>query len=203
MFAGVGGFSIGINRAYEKRLLDISEGGRQRDEQLQLQKTRLHDTSESNERQRATCIGMSEIDKYASSVLKYRFPNVKNYGDCTSIKWEDVPDFDLLTGGVPCQAWSIAGKREGFSDLRGTMWWEFTRALKAKQPKWFIAENVKGLLSHDKGKSFEKICEGLCECGYAIDFEVLNAKNFGVPQSRERVFIIGKRLDLLTPESII
>jgi len=148
-------------------------------------------------------IGFSEIDKYASAVLKYNYPNVKNYGDCSQIDWSEVPDFDLLTGGVPCQSWSIAGKRGGFDDIRGIMWWEFTRCLKEKQPKWFIAENVKGLLSHDKGKSFEKICEALCECGYAIDFEVVNAKNMGVPQSRERVFIIGKRLDACQENEVI
>jgi DNA (cytosine-5)-methyltransferase 1 len=82
------------------------------------------------------------------------------------------------------------------------MWFQFSKILRAKKPKHFIAENVKGLLSHDGGKSMERICEELCDCGYAIDFEVLNAKNFGVPQSRERVFIIGIRLDLLNPMQI-
>jgi len=121
----------------------------------------------------------------------------KNFGDITKIKADELPDFDLLTGGVPCQSWSIAGKRGGFQDERGSMWSQYCRILKAKQPKFFIAENVKGLLSHDGGKSMEKICEMLCESGYALDFDVLNAKNFGVPQNRERVFIVGIRLDLL------
>jgi site-specific DNA-cytosine methylase len=121
----------------------------------------------------------------------------KPYGDITKIIAEDLPDFDLLVGGVPCQSWSIAGKRLGFEDERGNMWFQYARILRAKRPKYFIAENVKGLLSHDGGKSMERVCEELCSCGYAIDFEVLNSKNHGVPQSRERVFIIGVRLDLL------
>lgn len=121
----------------------------------------------------------------------------KNYGDITKINPEELPDFDLFCGGVPCQSWSIAGKRGGFEDPRGNMWFESIKIIRAKKPKYFLLENVKGLLSHDGGKSMERICEELCESGYAIDFEVLNAKNFGVPQNRERVFIIGIRLDLL------
>ena len=88
-------------------------------------------------------------------------------------------------------------------DPRGNMWWEYVRCLKEKQPRYFIAENVAGLLSHDGGESFKKILRKLCGAGYAIDFELLNAKNFGVPQNRLRVFIIGKRLDTLKPEEII
>lgn len=213
MFAGVGGFSLGIERAYEEKNRRMAREGGQ---DVRMERPRpeegdmLGDSDVLHERdsgcpdtKKPSCIGLSEIDKYASAVLKYRFPNTTNYGDCSKINWSEVPDFDLLTGGVPCQSWSIAGKRGGFDDLRGTMWWEFTRALREKQPKWFIAENVKGLLSHDKGKSFEKICEELCDCGYAIDFELLNAKNFGVPQNRERVFIIGKRLDTCQENEVI
>lgn len=144
-----------------------------------------------------TCIGYSEIDKYATQIYQRHFPNHKNYGDITKINKEELPDFDLLVGGVPCQSWSIAGKRGGFDDERGNMWFQCVEILRAKQPKLFLFENVKGLLSHDGGKSMERICEELCESGYAIDFEVLNSKDFGVPQNRERVFIIGIRLDLL------
>ena len=118
-------------------------------------------------------------------------------GDITKVKATDIPDHDLLVGGVPCQAWSIAGKRKGFEDSRGTMWFECFRIIEAKKPKYILLENVKGILSHNKGNSFERICECICELGYAIDFEVLNSKNFGVPQSRERVFLLGIRLDLL------
>jgi len=143
------------------------------------------------------CVGYSEIDKYACQVYERHFPTHKNFGDITEIKASELPDFDMLVGGIPCQSWSIAGKRGGFNDERGNMWFECFRILKAKKPKFFLFENVKGLLSHDGGKSMERICEELCECEYAIDFEILNSKNFGVAQSRERVFIIGTRLDLL------
>jgi DNA-cytosine methyltransferase len=150
-----------------------------------------------------TCVGFSEIDRFASDVLRYHYPTIKNYGDIARIRWEEVEDFDLLVGGVPCQSWSIAGKREGFNDVRGTMWWEFCRALKEKRPRYFIAENVRGLLSHDKGNSFIKIAKELCACGYAIDFDVLNAKDFSVPQNRQRVFIVGKRIDTCQDDEII
>jgi DNA (cytosine-5)-methyltransferase 1 len=150
----------------------------------------------AGERNGIETVGFSEIDKYASMVLKYRFPGVNNYGDCTKIDYERVPDFDLLTFGFPCQSYSIAGKRGGLEDHRGKLIYHVFRALKAKQPKYFIGENVAGLLSMDKGKTLEHILECLCECGYAIDFDLLNAKNFGVPQNRVRVFIIGKRLDI-------
>lgn len=102
-----------------------------------------------------------------------------------------------------CQSWSIAGKRGGFDDERGNMWWQFIEILKVKQPKYFLAENVKGLLSHEGGESIEKILEEMCKVGYVIDFEVLNSKNFGVPQNRERVFIFGIRKDLIDQEEII
>lgn len=146
---------------------------------------------------RGSCVGFSEIDKNAINIYKKHYPGHKNYGDASKINWAEVPDIDLLVGGVPCQAWSIAGQRKGFEDSRGTMWFEYFRCLKEKRPDYFIAENVKGILSHDSGKSFEMICETFCELGYTIDFEVLNSKNFGVPQNRERVFLIGIRNDLL------
>lgn len=152
--------------------------------------------------ERANFIGYSEIDSYAIQIYTKHYPLHKNFGDITKINPKDIPDFDLFVGGVPCQSWSIAGKRKGFEDSRGTMWFECFRIIKVKKPKYLLLENVKGLLSHDGGKSMERICEELCGCGYAIDFEVLNSKNFGVPQSRERVFIIGIRLDLLDPTQI-
>lgn len=153
--------------------------------------------------ERGECVGYSEIDKYAIQIYEHNFKGHKNYGDATKINSAELPDFDILVGGVPCQAWSIAGKRGGFSDERGNMWWHFIRLLRAKRPKFFLAENVKGLLSHDGGKSFNILMEAFCDAGYAIDFDVLNAKNFGVPQNRERVFIMGVRLDLLREEYII
>ena len=147
------------------------------------------------------CVGYSEIDKYAIQIYEKHFRH-KNYGDITTIKAEELPDFDLLVGGFPCPSWSIAGKRKGFEDLRGQLVFDIIRILRGKKPKMFLLENVKGILSHDKGNSMEVICEELCESGYAIDFEVLNSKNFGVPQNRERVFIVGKRLDTLPSGAI-
>lgn len=141
----------------------------------------------------AECVGSSEIDPFASAVHDRRHPG-RNLGDIAKIDWGRVPDFDLLTGGVPCQAWSVAGKRGGFSDPRGTLWAEFARALREKRPRLFIAENVKGLLSHDGGRSFEAVLRMLEQEGYRIRHAVLNAHDFGVPQRRERVFLVGFRV---------
>ena len=149
------------------------------------------------------CVGVSEIDKYANQVLEHKFKGVKNYGDATKIKERELPDFDLLCCGVPCQSWSIAGKRKGFEDPRGTMWNEVFKIVKVKKPKYLLLENVKGLLSHNKGKSFEMIAEAICELGYVLDFTVLNSKFWGVPQNRERVFILVIRKDLLDKSEII
>lgn len=147
----------------------------------------------------AECVAYSEIDKPAIAVYEKHFKGVPNFGDITKINTEELPDFDCLVGGIPCQPWSVAGKRGGFSDDRGNMWWHFIRILKEKRPTYFVAENVKGILTHDKGRSFEILCEAFCDIGYAIDFELLNSKNFGVPQNRQRVIIIGIREDRLAP----
>ena len=138
-----------------------------------------------------TCVGFSEIDKYASELLNKKFPGIKNYGDATKINPEELPDFDMLCGGFPCQAFSIAGKRRGFEDTRGTLFFDVTRILEVKRPKIVFLENVKGLLNHDKGETFQVIIQTLSELGYDVQWMVLNSKFFGVPQNRERVFIIG------------
>lgn len=137
------------------------------------------------------CVGFSEIDKYAVQIYKKHFPNHKNYGDITKINPSELPDFDLLVGGFPCQAFSIAGKRGGFDDTRGTLFFEIARIVREKQPRLLLLENVKGLLSHDKGRTFATIISTLDEMGYDAEWQVLNSKNHGVPQNRERVFIIG------------
>jgi DNA (cytosine-5)-methyltransferase 1 len=111
--------------------------------------------------------------------------------DIRTVKSSEIPDFDLLVGGFPCQAFSIAGKRKGFDDTRGTLFFEIARILADKRPRYFILENVKGLLSHDEGKTFQTILGVLSDLGYEFEWQVLNSKNFGVPQNRERVFIIG------------
>lgn len=125
---------------------------------------------------------------------------METVGDITKIKAESVPNHDLLTAGFPCQSFSVAGKRLGFEDARGTLFFEVARIAKAKQPKVILLENVKGLINHDKGKTLNTIIQTLCDIGYTIDFEVLNSKYFGVPQNRERMFIVAIRDDLVTPE---
>src|SRR3990167_7252124 len=103
---------------------------------------------------RGKCIGFSENDKYCSQLLKKKFPKVRNYGDATKIIPSELPDFDMLCGGFPCQAFSIAGKRKGFEDIRGTLFFEIARILKAKRPSYFLLENVKGLLNIQRGETF-------------------------------------------------
>lgn len=146
------------------------------------------------------CVGMSEIDKYASIVLDYRFKDVKNYGDAKEINPRELPEFDLLCGGFPCQAFSIAGKRRGFEDTHGTLFFEIARILKIKRPTYLLLENVKGLLNHEKGNTFRKIIQTLSELGYDVQWLVLNSKFHGVPQNRERVFIIGSLRGTSRPE---
>jgi DNA (cytosine-5)-methyltransferase 1 len=138
-------------------------------------------------------VGFSEIDKYATQIYKKHFPNHHAYGDITKISTDSLPDFEILVGGFPCQAFSVAGKRRGFADTRGTLFFEIARILRDKMPKYFLLENVKGLLSHDRGSTFSTIIETLQEIGYGVSWKVLNSKNFGVPQNRERVFIFGVR----------
>ena len=138
-------------------------------------------------------VGFSEVDKYASYVLKYHYPKTKNYGDISRIEWNNVPDFDLLTGGSPCQDFSIAGKRRGLKGSRSSLAWEFIRALRSKRPRYFIWENVKGVLSSRSGWDFANLICAFSESGYSLWWQVLNAKDFGVPQNRERIFVIGFR----------
>ena len=140
-----------------------------------------------------TTIGFSEIDQYANKVLAKRFPGVKNYGDITKINWAEVPDFDILTGGSPCQDLSIAGKRAGLDGARSGLFFEYMRAVKEKRPRYFIWENVKGALSSQNGWDFATVINQMAEAGYSLWWQVLNAKDFGIPQNRERVFVVGFR----------
>jgi len=139
------------------------------------------------------CVGFSEIDKYASAVLKYHYPETINYGDIKKINWSTVPDFDLLIGGSPCQDLSVAGKRKGLTGERSGLFAEFIRALQEKKPKYFIWENVKGALSSNQGWDFAEVQAEMEQAGYSLWWQVLNAKDFGVPQNRERIFVIGTR----------
>jgi DNA (cytosine-5)-methyltransferase 1 len=145
------------------------------------------------------CVMASEIDKYANLAYETLYGH-KTVGDITKVAAESVPDHDLLVGGFPCQAFSVAGKRLGFEDTRGTLFFEIARIAKVKKPRVMLLENVKGLVSHDKGRTLDTIVQTLCDIGYTVDFEVLNSKYFGVPQNRERIFIIAVRDDLIKPE---
>lgn len=186
-FSGYGGFHLGIERAFNEL-----ENNKRSMQTLPTERDQSNSNSRMGgiEEQRSICIGYSEIDKYASAVYKYNFGG-KNYGDIQTINATELPDFDLFCGGFPCQAFSIAGKRGGFDDTRGTLIYDVFRILKEKQPRFVLLENVKGLLSHDSGRTFKTIISSLAELGYSVEWQVLNAKNFGVPQNRERVFIIG------------
>ena len=141
--------------------------------------------------ERFKSVGCSEIEKCANQLLKDKFPGVKNYGDAKKIDPNKLPDFDLLCGGFPCQTFSIAGKRKGFKDTRGTLFFEIARILQVKRPKLVLLENVKGLLNHEEGQTLQTIFRTLDELGYEFQWMVLNSKFHGVPQNRERIFIIG------------
>jgi DNA (cytosine-5)-methyltransferase 1 len=132
----------------------------------------------------------SEIDKFAKISYEENYGE-KPEGDITKIKEEDIPKHDILLGGFPCQAFSIAGKKLGFNETRGTLFFEIERILKHHKPKVIFLENVKGLLSHDKGNTFKVIKENLEKIGYKLHYKVLNAKNYGLPQNRDRIFIVG------------
>ena len=144
--------------------------------------------------------GYSEIDKYAIQIFEKQFKGVKNYGDATTIDETRLPGFSLLVGGFPCQAFSIAGKRKGFEEARGTLFFDIARILEHKKPKYFILENVRGLLSHDSGRTFQTILKVLADIGYMVQWEVCNSKNYGVPQNRERVYIVGHLRGRSRPE---
>ncbi len=135
-------------------------------------------------------IGACEIDKYARKVYAKHFPGVPIHNDATRLQAESLPQFDVLCAGFPCQAFSIAGKRRGFEDTRGSLFFEIARIAKEKKPSLLLLENVKGLLSHDKGETFRTIISTLDEMGYDAEWQVLNSK-YHVPQNRERIFIVG------------
>jgi len=137
------------------------------------------------------CVGMSEIDKYANMVLRYRFKDVKNYGNIEKINYEELPDFDIQIGGSPCQDISVAGKRAGLTGLRSRLFFSYVALLKVKRPHYFIFENVKGLLSSNEGRDFAEVVNQFSEAGYDIWWQVLDAVYFGIPQHRERIFVFG------------
>ena len=139
------------------------------------------------------CVGHCEIDKYADASYRAIHDIEKEecyYPDAREIDPASMPDFDLLCGGFPCQAFSLAGRRKGFDDARGTLFFEIARLAEVKRPAYLLLENVPGLLSHDGGRTFAVILSALHDLGYHVEWSVLNSKHFGVPQSRRRVFLI-------------
>ncbi len=140
-----------------------------------------------------SCVGHCEIDKYAEQSYRLLFDTEGEWycDDARKMQPDDMPGFDLLCGGFPCQAFSVAGKRAGFADPRGTLFFEIARVVRGKRPGYLLLENVPGLLSHNKGETFHTILCTLSDLGYHLEWQVLNSKDFGVPQSRKRVYIIG------------
>lgn len=140
-----------------------------------------------------TCVGHCEVDAHADKNYRLLFDTEGEWfcDDARAIETGRMPCFDLLCAGFPCQAFSIAGKREGFADARGTLFFEIARLAEARQPAYFLLENVPGLLSHDKGRTFHTILSTFWKLGYHVEWKVLNSKDFGIPQSRKRVYIVG------------
>lgn len=136
------------------------------------------------------CVFSSEWDEYAQKTYEANFGE-RPFGDITQIAPHQIPDHDLLLGGFPCQAFSICGEQKGFSDTRGTLFFTIEEILRIKQPYAFMLENVKHLKSHDKGNTFSTILEHLEQLHYYVHHTVLNSLDFGVPQKRERTFIVG------------
>ena len=193
LFCGIGGFRYGLEQTNKSNGFggEIGTGG----ESCLVNGSDSTDfsiTERQEKRRQFTCVWANDIDKYACQVYRYRFGTGELYeGDIRAVDASTIPDHDLIVGGFPCQSFSIAGKRGGFEDTRGTLFFEICRIARAKRTKYLFLENVKGLLNHNQGKTFETIIRTLDELGYDCEWQVLNSKNYGVPQNRERVFIIG------------
>jgi DNA (cytosine-5)-methyltransferase 1 len=139
------------------------------------------------------CVFTSEIKSYAAKIYQHNFNNDQIHGDITRINAKDIPDFNFLLGGFPCQAFSVAGNRKGFEDTRGTLFFDVARIIKEKKPEGFLLENVEGLVSHDKGRTLQTILNVLEELNYHVDWKVLDSSEFGVAQRRKRIYIIGSK----------
>jgi DNA (cytosine-5)-methyltransferase 1 len=147
------------------------------------------------------CVFSSEMDKYCQKVYEDNFKDTPS-GDITQISENNIPDFDILTAGFPCQPFSYAGRQEGFNDkTRGTLFFDVLRIIKAKRPKMFLLENVKGLKSHNNGETMDIILSSLKELGYDVHWKILDSHKFGVPQKRERWYCVGfdKKVDFKFP----
>ena len=195
LFSGIGGFRLGL----EKSNQSLTQGKISTGSNIQHEGNSSNSTcgepskySPLYEDNGFRCVWSCDNNKYANQVYTSRFGEENHHsGDIRKVRASSIPDHDLLCAGFPCQAFSVAGKRHGFSDTRGTLFFEIARIARAKRPTLLLLENVKGLLSHDEGLTYQIILESLEELGYLVEWQVLNSKHYGVPQNRERVFIIG------------
>lgn len=146
----------------------------------------------SFERLGCECVFSSEINEACRKVYQTNYGDIPS-GDITKIKAEDIPDFDILCAGFPCQPFSICGRKKGFEDTRGTLFFDICRIIERKRPKVVFLENVKHLINHDHKKTFKTICKKLEELGYSVSYKILNSNDFGVAQSRERIIIIATK----------
>jgi len=149
------------------------------------------------------CVFSSDIDTYCQ---KSYYENFGDYpvGDLKAVNTSKIPKHDLLFAGFPCQPFSIIGNGEGFSDIRGSLFFDIVKILEEKRPKGFVLENVKRLVSHNKGETMKQIINSLKELGYSVDYRILNALDYGLPQKRERVFIVGfhEQMSFRWPEKV-
>ena len=194
LFSGIGGFRLGLEKT--SRSFNIvswrPEGMGNQEGRCKSQSQRGRGGLEQGSYNDFRCVWSCDNNKYANQVYTKHFGEANHHtGDIRGIDPEKIPDFDLLCAGFPCQAFSVAGKRKGFEDTRGTLFFEICRIADAKRPSLLLLENVRGLLSHDKGLTFQVILESLEELGYWAEWQVLNSKYFGVPQNRQRVFLVG------------
>ena len=144
------------------------------------------------------CVGFSEINKNAEKTYRLFFgEEEKNYGDLMKINPNDLPDFDLMIAGFPCQTFSVMGQRKGMCDKRGQIIFGLIEIMTAKNLKYFILENVKGFLNHDSGQSLKTILETLDKAGYKVFWKLISSLHYGVPQMRERIYFVGARKDLI------
>lgn len=143
-------------------------------------------------------VGYSDTSRLSNITYNLMFDTQgeKNYGNLRRIKYEQLPPFDMLIAGFPCQSFSVIGRQEGFADIRGQIIFHIAQMLKEAQPKCFILENVRGLVTHDKGQTIKKIIELLQDAGYAVAYKVLNSLDYSVPQMRQRVYFVGIRQNL-------
>ena len=175
LFAGIGGIRLGFDQAFDNSIETVF---------------------------------VSEWDEFAQKTYKANFhDNLEIAGDITKIDEKNIPGFDICLAGFPCQAFSLAGQRKGFADdykgmSRGTLFFDVARICSEHKPKVIFCENVKGLTIHDKGRTFKIIVNSLREIGYTVFYKVLNSKDFGVPQNRERIYIVAFRNDIAPGEFI-